>query len=161
MRSRPISATISSTRDWRRKYDVIAIDLVPFSATPIPFLLRLPLTSPSEADDRKPENSFDYTYTLNPHKTGYNSDAYNAIFDEIAATTDTAARAELLHKAEAQLLEDMPVIPIIFNKDAYISKDLSNVKSTYYAYRVFTNTKQKNYTKYLTSTGSTTTTAAN
>ncbi len=144
------------------KYDVIAIDLVPFSANPYSVLAPFAFDfSGQKLTIEKPENSFDYTYTLNPHKTGYNSDAYNAIFDEIAATTDTAARAELLHKAEAQLLEDMPVIPIIFNKDAYISKDLSNVKSTYYAYRVFTNTKQKNYTKYLTSTGSTTTTAAN
>ena len=45
----------------------------------------------------------------------------------------------------------MPVIPVIFNQDAYLcSKDLSNVKSSYYAFRIFTTTKQKNYTKYIT-----------
>lgn len=133
-------------------YDVIAIDYVAYSANPYSMLAPFAFGYTGEKLTlEKPEDSFDYNYILNPHKTGYNNEAYNAIFDQVSATTDIAARSELYHQAEKLLLEDMPVIPVIFNQDAYLcSKDLSNVKSSYYAFRIFTTTKQKNYTKYIT-----------
>lgn len=135
------------------KFEVMAVDVSAYSANAFSMLAPFAFSfSGQKLDLEKPEGSFDYNYILNPHKTGYNSDAYNALFDEIAATTDSAKRAELLHKAEAQLLEDMPVIPLIYNQDAYLcSKDLSKVESSYYGFRIFTKTKQKNYTKHLAS----------
>ncbi len=158
-----INDDIFNERLAANKFEVIAVDASAYSANAYSMLAPFAFAfSGQKLDIEKPDGSFDYNYILNPHKTGYNSDAYNALFDQIAETTDSTARAELLHKAEKQLLDDMPVIPLIFNQDAYIcSKNLSRVESSYYGFRIFNKTKQKNYTKYLTTSSvSSSTTAA-
>ena len=69
--------------------------------------------------------------------------------EEIYAEKDRAKRASLLHDAEAMLLEKMPVIPIIFNQDAYvISHDLSRYSSSYYQNRLFAKLKLRDYHRY-------------
>jgi oligopeptide transport system substrate-binding protein len=58
-------------------------------------------------------------------------------------------RAILLHKAEEQLMADMPVIPVIFNQNAIlVHKDLKKVSSTYYTPANFRKTKLKNWDDY-------------
>ncbi len=90
------------------------------------------------------------TFEIPTHVTGYNSEAYNAKIEEAFAQKDIKARATILHDAEKILMEDLPVIPIVFNQTAYLqSKDLSKVKTTYYGTFVFTNTKLKNYELYV------------
>lgn len=70
-----------------------------------------------------------------------------------------SARAKLLHKAEELLMEDMPVIPIIFNKSAVLyNKQLKNVvfkdsniftaKGSYYFPADFRNARVKKYDSY-------------
>ena len=84
---------------------------------------------------------------------------YNAITEiyttyGITPTEKTGKWAEqkaiLLHEAEKLLLEDMPVIPIVFNKNATLTntKYLSGIKRNYYVPALFTKTKLKNYAKY-------------
>ncbi len=132
-------------------YEVIAIDYTAYSANPYSMLAPFAFGYTGEKLTlEKPDDSFDYNYIINPHKTGYNNEAYTAFFDQISATTDTKTRTDLLHQAEKLLMEDMPVIPMIYNQDAYLcSKDLSKVNSSYYGFRIFTTTKQKNYMKYI------------
>ena len=75
---------------------------------------------------------------------------YTALIEKVHATTSITERAALLHEAEEMLLADMPVIPVIFNEDAYLEhKDLSGTASTYYGTRIFNDTKQKNWVKYV------------
>ena len=62
-------------------------------------------------------------YQLIPHVTGYDSEEYNALIEKIYAENDIDARADDLHAAEAMLMEDMPVVPIIFNKTAVLVND--------------------------------------
>jgi len=96
-----------------------------------------------------------YIYAIEGHITGYNNDEYNALIEQAYAETDKAKQAELLHEAEKMLLEDMPIIPVIFNQDAYvISGELSKVSSSYFANRIFTKTKLKDYEKYLETSAS-------
>ena len=85
--------------------------------------------------------------------TVYN--AVKAVYDTngITPTTDkkqwTAQKAVLLHAAEKMLLEDMPVIPVLFNKNAVmIHEDLSDVTTTYYLPAYFRETTLKDYEKY-------------
>ena len=60
------------------------------------------------------------------------------------------ARATILHEAEAILLEDMPVIPIVFNMNVTMqSKELSDIDVSYYQTNIFTKTELKDYEKYL------------
>ena len=65
-------------------------------------------------------------------------------------SSDWAAQKNiLLHKAEELLMKDMPVIPVLFTKNATIaSKDLSKVDATYYIPAYFRKTKLKNYRDY-------------
>ena len=88
-------------------------------------------------------------YTPLSHMTGYNSDEYN----QLIAQAFTAASREDMDKslisAEKMLLEDAPIIPVIFNANAYaVSSDLSNVKTNYYGCSIFTKSKLKNYEEY-------------
>ena len=47
-------------------------------------------------------------------------------------------------------MDNMPVIPIIFNQSAkMISKDLSAYKTSYYGVESFTNVKLKDYENYI------------
>jgi len=88
-------------------------------------------------------------YDLYGHISGYASEDYNALIDSAHAEKDRAARATILHEAEAKLLEDMPVIPLVFLQDAYLYVDaLSGVKTTYYGTRDFNDTQLKDYMTY-------------
>ncbi|NLW74678.1 MAG: peptide ABC transporter substrate-binding protein [Clostridiales bacterium] len=88
-----------------------------------------------------------------PHITGFDDEEYNALIEQIFAEDDYAKRTSLLHEAEAKLLEKMPVIPIIFNQDAYvISRELSRYSSSYYQNRLFAKLKLRNYQKYIETT---------
>ena len=84
------------------------------------------------------------------HVTGYKSDAYNALMDEILAAEDASKRASLLHDAEKMLADDMPVIPLVTTKDAYLINDsvLKNAETTYTSARDFKRLTMKNYMSY-------------
>ena len=48
------------------------------------------------------------------------------------------------------LMEDMPVIPLLFYRDYYMqSKEISGIKNTYYGFKILTKMKLRNYKKYL------------
>lgn len=89
-------------------------------------------------------------FIIPAHATGFDSEAYNAKIAEVFKATDDDERARLLHEAEAILIEEMPVIPIIFNQNANLTSDeLSKIKYTYYGEPIFTKTKLKDYLQYV------------
>ena len=70
--------------------------------------------------------------------------------EAFACKDDLATRATKLHDAEKLLLTDMPVIPIIFNQNAYlVSGELSKYETSYYGFRIFNKLTLKDYIKYL------------
>ena len=91
-------------------------------------------------------------YAVNSHITGYNSEDYNALMEQIYNTTDLAERSNLLHQAESKLLEDMPVIPVVFLKNGHtVNKDiLSGFKTTFWGTANFKRVKMKDYMTYKT-----------
>jgi ABC-type transport system substrate-binding protein len=94
-------------------------------------------------------------YDLYGHVSGYANEEYNALIESAYAEKDRAARAAILHQAEAKLLEDMPVIPVVFLQDAYLnSSELSGIESTYYGTRDFKDTQLKDYMTYKARTAS-------
>jgi oligopeptide transport system substrate-binding protein len=52
--------------------------------------------------------------------TGWGSPEYDALIDQAAGTTDQQARFKLYDKAEAILLEEMPIIPIYWYNRNYL-----------------------------------------
>jgi hypothetical protein len=87
------------------------------------------------------------------------AEAFQAVLDAVNATyaeygVDTSkpldAKVALLHKAEELLMQEMPIIPVVFNKNATIgTSDLKGVKSDYYVSYKFKDASLKNYEDYL------------
>lgn len=127
-------------------FEVAAIDFVAYSADAFSTLAQFAKGYAGTATGTHDSPVFE----VKPHMSGYN----NSLFDEkIAAAEKEAnpdARATLLQEAEAILLIDMPVIPIVSNLNvAMQSKELSNIDVSYYQTSIFTKTKLKNYEQYL------------
>ncbi len=141
---------IFSERFASNDFEVIAIDLQ--ANAPDAFSILAPFARSLSGQGQDMANAaITGIYEDSPHKTGYDSAEYEALLEEIfALKNDPAARASKLHDAETLLLSDMPVIPILFNQNAYIiSGELSKYESNYYGYRVFNKLKLKDYVKYL------------
>lgn len=132
-------------------YSAILVDIVAKTPSAYSFLAPFAKDFAGSPVDMNPnDGDVAHLYEVMGHRTGYNSEAYNAKIEEAFAAKDAKTKAQLLHEAEKILMEDMPIIPIVFNQDAYlISKELKNVDSTYFGTRIFTDAKLKNYQKYL------------
>lgn len=127
-------------------FQVAAIDFVAYSADALSFLAPFAFGYSGNATSHSQSPEF----TTKPHISGYNSDAYNQKIEAAFAEASSAGRAALLHEAEDILIADLPIIPIVFNKNATMqSKDLSSVSSTYYGTSIFTKAKLKDFEKYL------------
>ena len=108
-------------------FEVIALDLVANSPTAFSYLAPFAKEFSGNGYQLNPAED----YPLNPHITGYDSEEYNDLIDRAFEAEKEKDRAELLHEAEAMLMEDMPVIPIIYNKSvSLVGKGLSKVIST-------------------------------
>lgn len=132
-------------------YEVAAVDLVSYSTDAFGILAPFAKGFSGQGMDMdlKDENGQPY-YVLPAHITGFDNEAYTALIEKAYNTTDASAKADVLHEAEKMLMENMPVIPIIFNQSAkLISGDLSKVETNYYGLNAFTKTKQKNYQDYV------------
>lgn len=125
-------------------FDVIAIDYQMLSVDAFPTLAQYALNYSGGAMDLTSEN-----FEMVPHNTGYNSEAYNEIIERAYAEKDRKARASILHEAEALLMQDMPIVPVVVYENAYLkNSDLSNIDDDYFGFRVFTKAKLKNYKDY-------------
>jgi oligopeptide transport system substrate-binding protein len=128
------------------KFEVAAIDYTALSADAFSVLAPFAygFTGGAAIKENSPE------FNIPTHISGYNSEAYNTKINAAYAEKDTAARATILHDAEKLLLEDMPIIPIVFNQNATLtSKSLSKDKVSYYGTPIFTKLKLKNYENHL------------
>ena len=126
------------------EFEVIAIDLV--APTADAFSILAPFAHQFSGGSIDMEN---FDYTIPPHMTGFNNEEYNALIEDAFAAKSNEERADLLHDAEKLLMEQLPVIPIIFNQTATLqSKLLSKVTPLYYGSFEFTKTKLKHYEKY-------------
>ncbi len=135
-------------------YQAAVLDLVAPSADPFSVLAPFATTFSGQAIDMS-VSAEDKAPT---HNTGYSSAEYDAIIEAIFAEKTIANRSENLHNAEATLMEDMPVIPIVFNQSAYLINDdvldLGNkvlfweTDGDYYAPVSFDKATVKNYEDY-------------
>ena len=128
-----------------RNYDAIAVDYQSLSTDSFGTLaVFAPLFSGNGIDIQNDN------YDPVPYIKGYDSEAYNALIESAFAEKDRAARSQYLHDAEALLIEDMPIIPLFFNQDAYVYNDdvLSKIGDYYMGYRDFSDLTMKNWRDY-------------
>lgn len=102
-----------------KNFEVILLDTVAPSADPFSVLAPFATAfSGQKMDMSDPEN-----YKSTPHITGYSSAEYDEVIEAVYAEKTIANRSENLHKAEEILMNDMPVIPIVFNESATLTND--------------------------------------
>ena len=142
------NATVSGVKDdvftdayYAKQFDVIAIDYCAKSATAFSVL----------APFAKYYTGFATIHgEIATHISGYNDEEYNELIEKAFKETDPAARATVLHDAEKALMEDMPIIPIIFNQTATLaSKEISKYSVDYYGAYNFSKLKLKDYEAYV------------
>jgi oligopeptide transport system substrate-binding protein len=132
-------------RYYANRYEAALADLQAYSPDAFTVLATFAARFSGQGQDMTSSEYIDV-----PHKTGFADEAYDAVIEQAYAEKDPAARATLLHSAETSLLESMPVIPVVFNQDAYlISSDLSKVGISYYGFKIFTKAVQKNWIDYI------------
>jgi len=137
-------------------FDVIAIDMNMLSPDAFGALSQFAPTYSGNGVDMNSEN-----YDVYNHISGYKNDEYTALIESAFAEKDRAARTAILHQAEEMLLNDMPVCPLIFLKDAYVyTSELSGISTDYYGTRIFDDTKLNDYMTYKAATDTTAETAA-
>ena len=142
-------------------FDVLALDYQMYSTNALAVLstftstmsgagMKVSALAPEGATyDELIASTNEATYTLLGNRLSFASAAYDEKMEAAFAEKDPAQRNVLLHEAEEILLSEMPVIPLLFNQRAYMSKDLSGLWVDRYGAVCFTECKQKNYKKYL------------
>ena len=177
-------------------FDVIALDLVAYSANAFQMLAQFAPTFSGEAMDMtQTDENGNPIYTSSTHITGWSDEEYSdlinaiyylpfihtineetsyedfsiydteeefkadiekvkSIYEKYGISTDfkdySKQQAKLLHEAEKLLMEKLPVIPIIYNQNAYlVNKNMKKIKSDYYGNRDFRKTTLKNYDDYM------------
>lgn len=132
-------------------FEVIAVDMQ--TVLPDAYAALAPfatLFSGTGITMEKDPETLEISYLTGCHKTGYQSEAYDALMENVLKAETAEDRAKLLHDAEKALLADMPVMPVLFNQNAVlVHADLSKVTTNYFGQHFFTKTKQKDYLNYI------------
>lgn len=128
-------------------YDVVYTDWQTYTVRPFSVLAPFSINYSGTALDTEHHN-----YDPKPNVTGYSNPEYDALIAEAEAYKEgSRERNDKLYEAEKLLMEDMPIIPLVFWRDYYMtSKSISNVKETGYAYKNLTKMKLANYHDYIT-----------
>ncbi len=81
--------------------------------------------------------------------SGWSNLDYNAYITAAYNATSASARASALYSAEKILIEEMPIVPILFNQNfSFSSDELSKVEVDGFGNFVFTDAKLKDYEDY-------------
>ncbi|MBE6654791.1 MAG: hypothetical protein E7608_04970 [Ruminococcaceae bacterium] len=136
------------------QYDVIGLDYQMMSAYPIYALASFATAYSGRVLET--ETASDVTYTALPHVSGYTSEEYDALIASAFAAGSQKEKAEILHKAEELLLKDAPVVPVIFNSEAYVTSGLSDLETNFWGATDFKKAYLNNYVEYLATTIATT-----
>lgn len=122
-------------------FDVIGLDYVGLSTNPYAFLAPF---APSYSgavvslDESEPLESL--------HVTGFASEEYEAMLDEILATTDRKTRNQKLILLEQLFVGESPATALVTYKNNYLaSSELSGLTGSVYGYTEFSNATLKNY----------------
>ncbi len=133
-----------ATTDFGSGYNVLAIDYQMLSTDA--FSVLASFTQDMSGNGAYMGVGVVYNHT---HRSGFHDVAYDSLMEAAYDQKDIDRRATILHRAEARLLEEMPVIPLLFNQTASLcSSQLQRVYTNYYGYAVLTRAELRNYKDY-------------
>lgn len=128
------------------RYDVIGLDYQMMSAYALTAFT--PFAKEYSGRVLETEEGVHLVYTALTHVTGYYNEAYDAKIKAAVEATSQKDRAAALHEAEAILLKDAAVVPVIFNSEAYVTSALSDVETNFWGNNIFTETFLNNYVQH-------------
>ena len=124
-------------------FDVIALDYQALSTNPYSALAPFAPAYSGSVVSVDTDSS-----GIAPHVTGYESENYSKLLDEVLAETDRSARIKKLIEIEKLLAEDCPAIALTYYSHNYLaSSDLKGLEVSPYGYTLFTEAKLKGYEK--------------
>lgn len=128
-----------------RDFDVIAVDWQLYSADS--FVALAAFTSDMNGNGAIFK---DATTTYRTNISGWTNAKYDEYIKAAYEAEDADTRNENLKKAEALLIEEAPIAPIVFNQSFYFASDeISGIKVDGLGHFVCTNMTQENYESYL------------
>ncbi|MFA5561502.1 MAG: peptide ABC transporter substrate-binding protein [Eubacteriales bacterium] len=128
-------------------FDVIAIDYQMMSVNALPVLSTLTSTLNGNGTDMDYESEDYLQIKSNP--ANWSNEAYDELIASARQEKDDKKRADILHDAEELLMEELPVMPLLFNQTYYLlNKNLKKVTVDYFGYPVFTKAKLRKYDRY-------------
>ncbi len=126
------------------EFDVVGIDISMYSSDP--FVALAAFSSNYSGNGYDLNNN---VAAARDNITGWSSDKYDELIDTAYTTTNDGVRTKKIREAEAMLIDECVIAPIVFNQNfAFISKQLKNVKTDGFGHFVLTKAKLKNYEKY-------------
>lgn len=126
------------------EFDVIAVDWQMYSSDALVAL--------SAFTSHMNGNGVDFVVTgkNRTNISGWTNAEFDSYINAAYIAKNSNERKEALANAEKLLLEEAPIIPIMYNQSfSFVSGDLSGVKFDGFGNFVFTKVSQKNYEKYL------------
>ena len=81
------------------------------------------------------------SYVAKLHCTGFSDATYDEIIARAYAEKDLDKRAAILHEAEEYLLSQMPIMPIVYNQNYYLTDGVSGLDVDGYGHMIFTKAK--------------------
>ncbi len=128
------------------EFEVAAVDQTAYSADAFSYLAAFAKGFSGGASHTAQSSEF----FVATHISGYDSPAYNEKIEAAYAEKDIDARAAILHEAEAIIMDELPIIPIVFNKHITLChKDFSKIDFNYYGAPDFRKSKLKDYELYV------------
>lgn len=126
-------------------YDVIAVDWNMYSTDP--FVALASFTSHMNGNGADFSNS---SYVVRTNISGWTNAKYDELLDNAYNASSAKVRASYLKNAEALLVDEAPIIPILFNQTVtFTHKHLKKVDVNGLGNVVLTDAKLKNYKDYL------------
>jgi len=108
-------------------YDVVLFDFSMISTDPFGVLAQFAYGFTGNNCDVEKD------WAITAHSSGFNSEEYNTSIETAFAEKDYAKRVELLHASEKLLLEEMPIIPLLFNQSFFMySSELDDISFNYF-----------------------------
>lgn len=143
-----LQATLNEASYGKADFDVIGIDWQMYSTDAFVALASLSSTMSGNGAEFATDGAS--SDILRPSISGWVCAEYDTLIKEAYEATDKKVRADKLHAAEALLIEESPVAPVLFNQSFYFaSRDISRVSFDGMGNIVLTRVSQKNYQQYL------------
>lgn len=128
-----------------RQFDVIALDWQLFCNDPFVALSSFTSNTNGNGADIK-----DSSVSYRPNISGWTNEKYDGYINAAYKSTDNSKRNENLKKAEELLINESPIVPILFNQSFYVaSEEIENVKIDGLGHFVYSAVKQNDYEAYL------------